>query len=511
MLLGKERSILNQDEYEANRFAAKILRIFFYFFTCVLILNFLHIFIVPNRIMIASYVVAAVLLWLPTVIINILKVEKPWVKYVCVCCTVLCVGDMAVALTYHTVILYALGIIVGSIYFSQKVNYFSLGTSVFFLSLAQYLAANIETVQDDNLITFKQVVLFGIVPRAIELAAISAIFIVVNKRMIKLLQGVLGVEEQKQIIADMEKMAKESLEVSQSLVTSVGILSEVTEDTSEMNRKIIARTEKVTDGSEKNVKHVENTQENITLIAKHLQLLSQESETLSQSSGETKELTTKNSKIMDQASKGMAEIYESTKDCKNSTAELEKKSKEIIQIVEVITSISNQTNLLALNAAIESARAGEQGKGFAVVADEIRKLAEQTKVAVGDIGNMVKQVGTSTKEVVDAMDKNATLIQGGLEKICSAEQCSSQIAVASNQMQERALSLSEIIKEVTRRSDEIVQNIRAVEQISSENLNALKDVEAVSQEEIKQMEQLLCLVGDIEEMSKKLKGLGTGK
>ena len=80
-----------------------------------------------------------------------------------------------------------------------------------------------------------------------------------------------------------------------------------------------------------------------------------------------------------------------------------RKAQSLKSLLDVIRHLAGQTNLLALNAAIEAARAGEAGRGFAVVADEVRKLSNETEIAVKKIDEGIHAV-TSIIEI-RAQDK----------------------------------------------------------------------------------------------------------
>jgi methyl-accepting chemotaxis protein len=127
-------------------------------------------------------------------------------------------------------------------------------------------------------------------------------------------------------------------------------------------------------------------------------------------------------------------------------------SREIGDVVKLITSIAEQTNLLALNATIEAARAGDAGKGFAVVADEVKQLAQETARATDDISRRVEAIqadtgraGEAISEIAGVMSRitefQATIASAVEEQTATTQDMNRGVGVAANGSGEIASSI----------------------------------------------------------------------
>ena len=125
---------------------------------------------------------------------------------------------------------------------------------------------------------------------------------------------------------------------------------------------------------------------------------------------------------------------ENLKEVTGLVGDIEKESKQLVEMSKVIGQISSQTNLLAMNAAIEAAHAGDFGAGFSVVADEIRKLAEDSGRQAKQIGEVLKKI----KQMVDNAYSKAGTVQQEFDSVVSlAGQVKNQELEVKNSMDEQ--------------------------------------------------------------------------
>lgn len=167
---------------------------------------------------------------------------------------------------------------------------------------------------------------------------------------------------------------------------------------------------------------------------------------------------------------------------------LNKASKEISVIVDLISDVADKTNLLALNAALEAARAGEHGKGFAVVSDEIRSLAEQTKLSTADVLKIVEGLVQQTSSLKEALNINNHEVSHGYDAVGTT-----------------AEALSQLSDKVSTVSGEINEVSLAIQDLSSGS----EEMAASSEQQVAQLKQMSASIEDLAIKLDKIFGLVT--
>ena len=499
--MGSKSGVLVQNEKQANKAVSKVMRITFIIFTLVYILNVLGIFIVDMKVMTMAYVLGSIMLWMPTILVNVAKQDGSYVKYALTICAVIFITIVTSTLGYHVVLLYIYAIAIASLYFSKKINVMTMILSVIGVSAGQIICFWFNIFPDKNFTTLYKLIVYGIVPRAMVLIAIAAIFTMLCERTTGMLSNLMNAEEQERMIEEMRLMHEKSVETSKTLMGMVKELSHITENSMDSNRQIVEETGNVLDSFSKNSEEITGINERTQDINARLEELTAINRQLSDLANQVNQLSKENQNKMNSATESMEQIHRSTNECKEIVWKLGEESKEILGIIQVITGISQQTNILALNATIEAARAGEHGKGFAVVAEEIQKLAEQTRKAVDNIGTIVTASVEDTGRAVKVMEQSAELTETGMESMSEVGSSTASITSSNEKMTKQIVEMDHTVENIWIQSNEVAKGMQQVNVSTQNNYQAIEQVNAATQENSAGVEMIEDMVVRIRKMA----------
>ena len=493
--------LLTENEVSANLAVAKVMRVSMIVLTAVLILNILGIFIVEMYLMVIAYISGMVMLFLPTLVVNILKKKSEgYVKYLNVVFSVIFVGVLTAIMPRHTIVLYVYPIAISSLYFSGKLNIFSTVLSIIVTSAGQLISYYIPCDKDANFYDLRSTVLFGIIPRAMILFAIALIFTMLCKRTASLLGNLMSAEQQ-------DQLREKSKEISQTLVNAVKEIDDISAESAESGKTMAMQSEKVLRDSEENAEYIRSVGENMSMISENLRTLNSMSSEIEKLLKHSDEITAENNSTLSIAENGMKQIYGHTDESMKIITGLSEQSKRILDVASMIEDISRQTDILAINASIEAAHAGEAGKGFSIVSEEIGTLSARTKSSAQEISSIISSFTHNITDAVSSMEQTFTITREGMANMELIKASAEKLDQSNSEISQNVGQIAVLISNVARSGDEVTGRLKEVSENIESNCSAVSSVSETIRQNSESMATMSSMVKNIREMSEQLESL----
>ena len=307
------------------------------------------------------------------------------------------------------------------------------------------------------------------------------------------------------MITNTKKLVNQVSNATGELEVSAQNVGQASELIHEYSQDITRAIGEINEGMEEQSRHAQECVEKTDILSNEIQEVSHVVERVEKLVGETEGMINKGMEIVQVLGDRAGETTQMTVKVSESIESLRKESEIINSFVATITEITEQTNLLSLNASIEAARAGVAGRGFAVVAEEIRKLADDSAKAAGEIRNSVANITAQPQNSVERASQAKAMVELQTKAV-------EEVIAVFREMQERMGQLIEGLKDIvvsTEKADgersAAVAAVKNISDIIEETAGSAETVNYVANKLLNHVEKLSTTASVLDENMEGLK------
>lgn len=184
------------------------------FMFIIAILNILGIFIISKYVLLTAVAISIFIFLLPTVIHCIFRIHEEWARYFILFLLVIQAGIEYSVLSYHVILMLAFPIVIACLYSRRRYIIFTTILEVPMVVISHLVALRLKIVPDEPLVTLKGTMLYGVVPRLIELLAFVVACYFIAARIQSLINTLL--QKNEELYADQENTLTSLSEIIES-------------------------------------------------------------------------------------------------------------------------------------------------------------------------------------------------------------------------------------------------------------------------------------------------------
>ena len=302
---------------------------------------------------------------------------------------------------------------------------------------------------------------------------------------IKMLVGAVN-----SMIALMSGSIREIMETSKQVLARAEDLSAAAEESTASIEEVLAVAERTSAQTENAAAAVEETNAGVEEVAAGAQAAAKAAAEAGEGAVMIAEAAQKGGDSVEEMAVMITKTAKAGEQVGSAVENLAGTVKNISGFVATITQIADQTNLLALNAAIEAARAGEAGRGFAVVAEEVRKLAEESNRAAGEVGKLIGEITSRTENALKDSAGSSKILKELVEKATETKNVINDVVKRMNNVTENIQTIAATVEEQSASAEEMTAGMDSVSKSSIEIAEQVGSVSRSMQEQSKVVESI---------------------